>query len=169
MWISRLPSSTFKLWRHAHAHSMQLHSSTHNAKAESGPDANIAPDTRLPLSNCEFMHTPSTNRSTLKWQSDSGSDTQTKRARGKKNQPFSSDARAARWPMDHSFIYLFIEGLQPCQPHRITSGLFTNWNMAQVAYNKHLDYMEYNTKHAHHANVKHINIIRKLVPSVLLS
>ena len=31
------------------------------------------------------------------------------------------------------------------------------------------DYLEYNTKHAHYTNVKHINIIRKLVPSVLLS
>ena len=41
--------------------------------------------------------------------------------------------------------------------------------MAQVTYNKHLDYMEYNTKHAHHTHVKHINIIRKLVPSVYCS
>ena len=57
------------------------------------------------------------------------------------------------------FNYLFIEGLEPSQPHRVTSGLFTNSNLAQV---------EYNTKHAHYINVKHTNIIRKLVPSVSL-
>ena len=44
---------------------------------------------------------------------------------------------------------LFIEGLQPSQPHRVTSGLFTKSNLTQV---------EYNTKHAHFKNVKHINI-----------
>ena len=32
-----------------------------------------------------------------------------------------------------------------------------------------LDYLEYNTKHASSTNVTHINIIRKLVPSLLLS
>ena len=59
------------------------------------------------------------------------------------------------------FIYLFIEGLKPSQPHRVTPGLFTNSNLTQV---------EYNTKHAHFTftNIKHINIIRKLVPFVLL-
>ena len=42
------------------------------------------------------------------------------------------------------FIYLFIEGLSPSQPHRvITSGLFTRSSLAQV---------EYNTKHAHYIN-----------------
>ena len=57
-------------------------------------------------------------------------------------------------------LLLFIEGLQPSQQHRLTSGLFTTSNLADV---------EYNTKHAHFTKVKHININRKLVPSVLLS
>ena len=56
-------------------------------------------------------------------------------------------------------IYLFIEGLQPSQPHTVTSGLFTKSNLTQV---------EYNTEHAHVKNTTHINIIRKLVPSALL-
>ena len=42
---------------------------------------------------------------------------------------------------------------------RVTSRLFTSSNLAQV---------EHNTKHAHYINVKHTNIIRKVVPSVLL-
>ena len=48
-------------------------------------------------------------------------------------------------------LLLFIEGLylQPSQPHRVTSGLFTKSNLTEV---------EYNTKHAHFTNVKHINI-----------
>ena len=58
-----------------------------------------------------------------------------------------------------STVYLFIEGLEPCQPHRVTSGLFAKSNLTQV---------EYNTKHAQFTNVN-INTIRKLVPSVLLS
>ena len=51
------------------------------------------------------------------------------------------------------FIYLFIE------LYRVTSGLFTNSNLAQV---------EYNAKHAHCIKINHTNIIRKLVPSVSL-
>ena len=65
-------------------------------------------------------------------------------------------------------LLLLTEGVQPRRPHRVTSGLFTSSNLTQVAYNKHLHYLEYNTKHAHYANVKHINIIRKLVPLALL-
>ena len=53
-------------------------------------------------------------------------------------------------------IYLFIEG----NPHRVTSGLFTKLTLTEV---------ENNTRHAYFTNVKHINIIRKLVLSVLLS
>ena len=56
-------------------------------------------------------------------------------------------ASYSRW-----FIYyLFIEGLWPRQPHRVTSGLFTRSNLTQI---------EYNATHAHHTNVKHINNIR---------
>ena len=39
----------------------------------------------------------------------------------------------------------------------------------QEAYKKLLDYLVYNTKHAHYRNVNYFNIIQKLVPSVLLS
>ena len=45
-----------------------------------------------------------------------------------------------------NIIYLFIEGLQPSEPHRVTPGLFTKSNLTKV---------EYNTKHAHFTNVKH--------------
>ena len=55
------------------------------------------------------------------------------------------------------FIYLFI-CWRPSQQHMVTSGLFTESNLTEV---------EYNTKHAHFTHVKQINIIRKLVPSVL--
>ena len=48
-------------------------------------------------------------------------------------------------------IYLFIEGVWSSQPHRVTSGLFTRSNQAQV---------EYNTTHARCINVKYTNIIR---------
>ena len=51
----------------------------------------------------------------------------------------------------------------------VTSGLFTGSNLTQLTYTKHLDYLKYNTKHALYTNVKHINIIQKLFPSVLLS
>ena len=54
--------------------------------------------------------------------------------------------------------YLFIEGLLPRQPHRVTSGLFTKLNLTEVE----------NTKHVQFTNAKHINMIQKLVPSVLL-
>ena len=57
------------------------------------------------------------------------------------------------------FIYLLKAYLQPSQPHRVTSGLFNNSSLTEV---------EYNTKHAHLTHVKHINIIRMVVPSVLL-
>ena len=57
-----------------------------------------------------------------------------------------------------SLFILFIYG-RLSQPQRVTTGLFTKSNLAKV---------ENNTKHAHFTNVKH-NIIRKLVPSVLLS
>ena len=59
---------------------------------------------------------------------------------------------------DNRIIYLFIYSLKaynPRQPHRVTSGFFKNSNLTQV---------EYNTKQAHFTNVKHINMIRKLVP-----
>ena len=52
------------------------------------------------------------------------------------------------------------EDFEPRQPYRVASGLFTRLNLTQV---------EYNTKYAHFTNVKHINIIGKLVPSVLFS
>ena len=58
---------------------------------------------------------------------------------------------------DRGFICVFIQACS--QPHRVTSGFSTSSNLAQV---------EYNTKHAHYIHVKHTNIIRKLVPSVLL-
>ena len=44
------------------------------------------------------------------------------------------------------YIYLFIEGLQPNQPHKVTSGFFTKSSLIEV---------EYNTKHAHLTNLKH--------------
>ena len=53
-------------------------------------------------------------------------------------------------------IYLFIEGWS--HSHKVTSSLFTGSSPTQV---------EYNTKHIQYTNVKHINIIRKLVSSVL--
>ena len=56
--------------------------------------------------------------------------------------------------------YLFIEGIYPRQPHRVTSGLFTSSNL--------LTQVEYNTKHAYYISVNYINIIPKLFPSVLL-
>ena len=40
--------------------------------------------------------------------------------------------------LDKLFIYLFIEGLQPGQPHRATSGLFTSSNVTQAEYNTKL-------------------------------
>ena len=43
----------------------------------------------------------------------------------------------------------------------VTSGLFTTSNLTEVEYNR--------KKHAHFTNEKHIDIIRKLAPSVLLS
>ena len=43
------------------------------------------------------------------------------------------------------FIYLFIYYLQPSQPHRVTSELFTKLNLTKV---------ENNTKHALFTNVK---------------
>ena len=78
-------------------------------------------------------------------------------------------------------IYLFIEGLYPSpflslkalsaigtlissfvpSPlHRVTSGLFS--------LNQTLHKLNTIQKHAHLTNIKYINIIRKLVPSVLL-
>ena len=51
----------------------------------------------------------------------------------------------------HQFIYLFIEGFKPHQPHRVTSWLFTKSNLTQI---------EYNTKHAHFTNLKHIYIYK---------
>ena len=44
-----------------------------------------------------------------------------------------------------------------------------NKTLTQVTNNQYLDCLEYNTKHAHYTNVKHMNIIRKLVPSGLLT
>ena len=38
-------------------------------------------------------------------------------------------------------------------------------NLTEVTYNKHLDYLEYNTKHAHYTNVKHLR--RKVYIKVL--
>ena len=61
------------------------------------------------------------------------------------------------------FIYLFIYRrlkAQSTSQGYVTSGLFTKLNLTQV---------ENNTKHAHFTNVKHVNIIRKFVPSVFLS
>ena len=59
---------------------------------------------------------------------------------------------------------LFTEGLEPRQLHRVTSGLFTSWNLTEVTwYKKNLRYM-----YTHRTYVKYINIIRKLVPSILL-
>ena len=52
-------------------------------------------------------------------------------------------------------IYLIIEDLIPSQPHRVISGIFTKSNLTEV---------EYDAKHVHFTNVKHINIIRKSVP-----
>ena len=43
------------------------------------------------------------------------------------------------------FIYL-LKAYRLVNPHRVTSGLLTSSNLAQV---------EYNTKHAHYINVKH--------------
>ena len=43
--------------------------------------------------------------------------------------------------------------------HRVTSGIFTSSNLTQV---------KYNTTHAQYINVKHTNIIQKLIPLVLL-
>ena len=41
------------------------------------------------------------------------------------------------------FIDLFIEGLQPSQPHRVTSGLLTSSNLTPVEYNtKHAQYIQ---------------------------
>ena len=57
------------------------------------------------------------------------------------------------------FIYLFIEGLEPSQPHRVTLGLFTSSNLAQL---------EYTTKHAHYVNVKQIKHNPKVSPFILL-
>ena len=42
----------------------------------------------------------------------------------------------------------------------VTSELVTTSNLTEV---------KYNTKHAHFTNVKHINMIQKLVSSVMLS
>ena len=54
------------------------------------------------------------------------------------------------------FMYVFIL----LKAYRVNSGLFTQSNLSEV---------EYNTNNAHFTNVKHTNIIQKLVPSVLLS
>ena len=54
------------------------------------------------------------------------------------------------------FIYLFFKDLKPCQPHRSPQG----FSQVQISY-------KLNTTHdAHYTNVKHINIIPKLVPLV---
>ena len=45
-----------------------------------------------------------------------------------------------------TIVYLFIGDLEPSQPLKVTSRLFTISNLAQV---------EHNTKHAHYINVKH--------------
>ena len=60
-------------------------------------------------------------------------------------------------------IYLFIQDLRPRQPHRLTSGLLT---INQILHT--LNTIQ-NMRYAHFSNVKHINIIQKLAPSVLLS
>ena len=60
--------------------------------------------------------------------------------------------------MDRWIDYLcmcYIEGLQPRQPHRITSGLFRLFTQSA------LTQVEYNTKHAHFTNAKHRNIDRQ--------
>ena len=44
--------------------------------------------------------------------------------------------------LDYLFIYLFMEGLRPSQPHRVTSGPFTKSNF--ISYTE----VEHNTKHA---------------------
>ena len=56
------------------------------------------------------------------------------------------------------YYYMLLKAYKPSQPHRVTSGLCTKSNLTEV---------EYNTKHAHFPNKKYINIIRKLVPSVI--
>ena len=53
------------------------------------------------------------------------------------------------------FIYLFIEGLWPSQPHRVTSGLFTSSNLTH--------WIQYKTCTLY-SKVKHINIIYKVSP-----
>ena len=64
--------------------------------------------------------------------------------------------RANKWKL---FSYLFIGGLQHSQLLRVPSGLFTSSTLTHIVHNR---------KHAHYMNIKHTNIIQKLVPSVLL-
>ena len=63
---------------------------------------------------------------------------------------WSPPASCKQTAQQRQFMYLFIEGLYPSQPHRVTSGLFTKYDLTQV---------KCNTKHAQYINVKHTNII----------
>ena len=65
-------------------------------------------------------------------------------------------------PIDYYYYYL----LKAHSPVNHT-GSSQGFSLVQILHK--LDYLEYNTKHAHYTNIKHINIIRKVVPSVLLS
>ena len=57
------------------------------------------------------------------------------------------------------YIYL-LKAYSPVNCTGSTSGFFTKSHLTQI---------EYKRKHAHITNVRHINIVRKLVPLVLLS
>ena len=57
-------------------------------------------------------------------------------------------------------IYLFIEGLQSSQPHRVISGLFTKSNITDAEYNTTCTFYKHKTDK--------FNILRNLVPSDLL-
>ena len=72
-------------------------------------------------------------------------------------------------PSLNDFIYL-LKAYSPVNRTGSPQGFsLRSSNLTQVIYNKHLNYLEYNTKHARYTNITHINIIRKLVPSVLLA